>query len=78
MEILFFIIALLLSLLIIYLITRSILSHKETKDFFKSGEIIFAYYSFMGIMLTVFIFLVFMTLNSVFWKMPYLILENHG
>ena len=72
MEIIFLLIAIVFTILFVYMIDRTIATHKEVIRMYKESELLVAMHSIIGLILIVVVFVTLAAMNNTFWHLPYL------
>jgi len=72
MELIFLLIAIITTMIFVYVVGRSVYSHKELMDAYKSSEDLRGIHLFAGLVLILVIFITLCAFNNTFWCLPYL------
>ena len=72
MEIVFLILALIITLITIYLIGRMVYTHKQLINAYKTSSDLAIAHIIIGITYWLFMFLILCAFNNTFWHLPYL------
>jgi len=72
MEFVFLVIAIIMSLSIVYGVGRTLYSHKQLIREYKTNELLVSMHLMFGIVLIMTIFITLAAFNNTFWHLPYL------
>jgi hypothetical protein len=73
MEILFLLISIIITLLIVWIIDKSVYnSNKQILYAYKNSELLFLTHLILSIMMALVIFIMLCAFNNTFWHLPYL------
>lgn len=72
MEIVFLVTSILTTLISIYILGRTMYTHKGLLRAYKTSEFLFMIHLVFGVLLTMVLFITLCAFNNTFWHLPYL------
>lgn len=75
MEVIFLLVAVVTTLLSIYMLGRTLFTHKELITAYKTSEFLGIFHLFLGLVVIMLLFVTLCAINNTFFQLPYMILH---